>query len=94
VDALKTQVNTQYQDLSSTVLNLTATIECQNAVIAKIQQDFKSSMEFLTTTLTKPLGLSHIIKPNAATSPPWHHGASGELVEASFGPAYEHNSCS
>jgi hypothetical protein len=77
VDTLATQVNSQYQDLSTTVNNLTATIECQNAVIAKIQQDFKLSMETLATTLTKPMSLSHIFHSTATASSPRLHNTAG-----------------
>ncbi len=77
VDTLTTQVNSQYQDLSTTVNNLTATIERQNAVIAKIQQDFKSGMERLATALTKPMSLSHIFHSTAATSSPRLHNTAG-----------------
>jgi hypothetical protein len=74
---LTEKVDVQYQGLTSTVNNLTATIERQNAVIAKIQHDFKTSMELLTQSLNKPFGFSPNITPTATTSILWHNNPAG-----------------
>lgn len=77
VDSLTTKVDSQYHELSSTISTLTTTIDRQNAVIAKIQHDFKISMEILTKKLTHPFGSSNTATTNASTSFTRHLSPAG-----------------
>jgi hypothetical protein len=77
INLLSNKVDQQYTNLASTVATLTATIECQNAVIAKIQHKFKSNMEALTSKPTFPLLIPHAVTPTAATSSLWLHNLAG-----------------
>jgi hypothetical protein len=51
VDQLTTKVNTQYSEINATVQTLVETIEKQNFIIAGIQQEFKLSIETLTSKI-------------------------------------------
>jgi len=77
VDSLTTKVDSQYQELSSTISTLTTTIDRQNAVIAKIQHDFKISLEILSKKLTNPVGSPNTATPTAATSFTRHLSPAG-----------------
>jgi hypothetical protein len=68
VDSLTCKVDNQYKDLTNTVNALSTVIERQNAVIAKIQHDFKVSMEALTIKLTHPFGSTSTSLLSASTS--------------------------
>jgi len=77
VQTLTEKVDVQYQGLTATVNNLTTTIERQNAVIARIQHDFKTSMGLLNQSLNKPLAFSPHITPTAAASILRHNNPAG-----------------
>jgi TolA-binding protein len=54
VAQLTDRVDSQYHSLNDKVANIIEIIEHQNAVIAKIQQELKFSVETLTQKLTNP----------------------------------------
>jgi hypothetical protein len=77
VNNLLEKVDNQHNELSQTVRTLTTTIDCQNAVIAKIQQDVKIGMEALTMKMTHTFSSPSARSINAATSSFRHHSTAG-----------------
>jgi hypothetical protein len=76
VTQLSHQVNSQHVELATQVQQLSDTIAHQNAVIAAIQQEFKSNMMALTQAILPQLSKPPPVTP-ASTSFAWWLGEQG-----------------